>query len=492
MLGDEIDTILSNPKACYAVFKAHDARFDGRLFIGVTSTGIYCRPVCKVRMPNEANCSFHISAAAAEAAGFRPCLKCRPELAPGLSRVDSPGRLARKVATMIDSDYLSDGSLHGLAESLGITDRHLRRVFAGEFGVSPVQYLQTKRLLLAKCLLTDTSLSIADVAFTAGFGSLRRFNDLFKTYYRMTPTLLRKQGATCSQSQRESITVLMGYRPPFRWDALLSFFKQSLIPGVEDVRGGAYFRTLAIKHGNALCKGWISVENHAAQHALGVTLALPLLPALPRILASVRRMFDLDCDPQEIFSTLSGMNQIRPGACVPGTRLPGCFSPYELAIRLLLKQAVPRFVSTLGETVETPFATLTRLFPEPEALAGFAEKNIGHKNALPIVTLAKSLAAGSIDLSPFSDFETELPKLQAGAILGQPAIQQLAMCAYGWPDVLPHDDPAIAGFMQMLPDRQSDAWMERWLPWRSYVAANLWACTDVLPTEHHVLKPPDV
>ena len=190
-----MDDILSNPKTCYAIFKAHDARFDGRLFIGVTSTGIYCRPVCRVRMPNEANCTFHSSAAAAEAAGFRPCLKCRPELAPGLSPIDASGRLARKAAAMIDSCCLADNTLRGLAGSLGITDRHLRRAFANEFGVSPVQNLQTKRLLLAKSLLTGTPLSITEIAFMAGFGSLRRFNDLFKTYYQMTPTLLRKQGA---------------------------------------------------------------------------------------------------------------------------------------------------------------------------------------------------------------------------------------------------------------------------------------------------------
>ena len=446
--------ILPNPEACYAIFKAHDARFDGRLFIGVASTGIYCRPVCKVRTPNKANCSFHISAAAAEAAGFRPCLKCRPELAPGISRVDAPGRLARKAAAMIDADYLADSSLRGLAGLLGITDRHLRRVFASEFGVPPVRYLQTKRLLLAKSLLTDTSLPVTDVAFTAGFGSLRRFNDLFKTYYRMTPTLLRKQGgARAATDRRESITVLMGYRPPYRWDALLAFLGRTLIPCVEDIRDGAYFRTLAIKHGDTRCKGWIAVDNRDAQHALAVTVALPLLPALPKILARVRRMFDVDCDPHEIFDPLSGMNRIQPGACVVGTRLPGCFSPHELAAGVLLKHTLPHFVSTLGEEIETPFAALTRLFPDPETLAD-----------------------GGVEVPALSGFEAALPDVQTLPGLGQPAVLQLAIRAYGWPDILPHDDPIVADFAQTL----NDAQMERWSPWRSYVAANLWCRTDAI------------
>lgn len=450
-----MDDILSNPKACYAVFKAHDTRFDGRLFIGVASTGIYCRPVCKVRMPNQANCSFHISAAAAEAAGFRPCLKCRPELAPGIARVDASSRLARKAAAMIDADYLADSNLRGLSVSLGITDRHLRRVFANEYGVPPVRYLQTKRLLLAKCLLTDTPLPVTDVAFTAGFGSLRRFNDLFKTYYRMTPTHLRQRGTARAQSRHESITVLMGYRPPYRWDALLAFLGRSLIPGVEDIRNGTYFRTLAVRQGDARRKGWISVENRNARHALAVTVALPLLPALPKILTRVRRMFDLDCDPHEIFNALSEMNRIRPGTCAMGTRLPGCFNPYELAARLSLKQAFPHVVSTMGEAIETPFTALTRLFPEPETLAG-----------------------GNLDLSTFSACEAEPPDVQAVSGLGRPAAQQLVIRAYGWPDVLPHDDPIVADFARAFPDGYGDTRMERCAPWRSYVAANLWCRAD--------------
>ena len=488
---NDTGSLLSNRKACYAAFKAHDARFDGRLFICVASTGIYCRPVCKVRTPNETNCSFQPSAAAAEAAGYRPCLKCRPELAPGHTRADASGRLARKASDRIDADHLAENSLSGLAESLGITDRHLRRVFANEFGVSPVQYLRTKRLLLAKSLITDTSLPITDIAFTAGFGSLRQFNDLFRAHYRMTPTLLRRQGMPLPRPSRESITVLVGYRPPYRWDALLSFLKRALTPNVEIVHDDAYIRTLSVKNGNIFCEGWIAIENRERQHALAVTIAPSLLPVLPQILTHVRRMFDTGCDPHAIFETLSGMNEIMPDACVTGTRLPGCFSPYELAIRLLLERTLPArdfldafsfFVSELGERIETPFEDLTRLFPAPETLASraksmsrtFARAGITPPRIEPTIALAKSVAAGHIDLSPLSDFETELSKPQIHSLFDQSALRQLAMRAYGWPDILPHADRAVTRFIRSFPANSVDPMLACWSPWRSYVAANLW------------------
>ncbi len=214
--------MLLDAKTCYTALLARDSRFDGRFFVGVSSTGIYCRPICRVRIPKEKNCSFYISAAAAEAAGFRPCLRCRPELAPGLASVDAEARLARLAAQRMEADGLSDQTITGLADALGITDRHLRRVFAGEYGVPPIVWLQTQRLLTAKHLLTDTSLPIIQVAMDAGFGSVRRLNALFREHYHLSPVDFRKRAGT-GHDPASPITLLLGYRPPFAWETLLKF-----------------------------------------------------------------------------------------------------------------------------------------------------------------------------------------------------------------------------------------------------------------------------
>ena len=287
--------ILLNDEACYAAMQAHDVRFDGRFFCGVSSTGIYCRPVCRVKVPKKENCTFFISAAAAEAAGYRPCLRCRPELAPGLAPVDSAGRLARSAALLMEEDHLPGRKISEVAAMLGITDRHLRRVFFAEYGVSPVQYLQTRRLLLAKSLLSDTHLTVTDVAMAAGFGSIRRFNDLFKTHYRLAPNRLRKQDRR--EGNSDGITLSLGYRPPYAWDSLISFLAMRAIPGVESVAGGSYRRTAAIKTGEATHYGWVSVANRPKQNALSVAVATTLLPVLPQVLERIRFLFDVNCSP---------------------------------------------------------------------------------------------------------------------------------------------------------------------------------------------------
>ena len=233
----------------YAAFKAKDTRFDGRFFVGISSTGIYCRPVCRAKQAKKENCTFFSSAAEAEAAGFRPCLLCRPELAPGGSEADAASVLAHRAAVLLEESCGSGQSLSELAERLGCTDRHLRRVFMEAYHVSPVQYLQTCRLLLAKSLLTDTGLSVLDVAMAAGFGSLRRLNDLFQEHYGLAPTALRKKTAE-GKVHAETITAGLGYRPPYGWEKILEFLSQRAIPGVEAVRDGAYERTVCLTDRN--------------------------------------------------------------------------------------------------------------------------------------------------------------------------------------------------------------------------------------------------
>lgn len=487
------EDIVADRKACYAAFKAHDVRFDGRLFICVASTGIYCRPVCRVKRPKEANCSFQPSAAAAELAGYRPCLKCRPELAPGLAPVDASARLAHKAALRIEEDCLSERSLADLAESLGVTDRHLRRVFAAAFGVPPIRYLQTRRLLLAKSLLADTRLPVTRIAFAAGFGSLRRFNDLFRKQYRLTPTALRKAGRKEAGAARgeEGATVLLGYRPPYGWDAMLAFLAGRAIPGVESVADGAYRRVVALRHGAERRFGWISVTHREKRNALAVTLSPSLIPALPKALARVRLLFDLDSDPQAVFDVLSAMNEWRPGLCVPGARLPGCFDPFEMASRAVLGQQITvkaartlagRLAKAFGEAVETPFADLAVAFPAPERIASLAGPVEGHLGPLGIIgSRARSIAAlalamveGRVALSPAADVEREMRALRALPGFGDWTVQYLAMRALGWPDAFPHTDYGVKKAMDGMAAGSMLAMAERWRPWRAYAVMHLW------------------
>src|SRR3954471_15626395 len=226
-----------DPLTCYRALRARDARFDGRFFVAVSSTRIYCRPVCTVKPPKRENCRFFPSAAAAEAGGYRPCLRCRPELAPGNASIDATTRLAQAAASMMEDGTLDSAGLDTLATRLGITDRHLRRAFAAEFGVSPVQFAQTQRLLLAKRLLTDTALPITEVAFASGFGSVRRFNTLFRQRYRLRPSQLRgeRRSSAPVAAANDALNFELSFRPPFHWPAVSAFLAARAISGVEAV-----------------------------------------------------------------------------------------------------------------------------------------------------------------------------------------------------------------------------------------------------------------
>src|SRR5258708_11016844 len=248
--------MLLDADQCYRALRTHDSRFDGRFFVGVGRTRIDCRRVCTAKPPHRHNCRFFPSAAAAEAQGFRPCLRCRPELAPGYAAVDANRRLAQSAARLIEDGRLQDASLADLAATLDVTDRHLRRVFQEEFGVAPVEYAQTQRLLLAKRLLTDTDLPILDIAMASGFASLRRFNDLFRTRYRMTPGELRRTSARAEPP--ETLAFDLAYRPPYDWEAMLAFLAKRAIPGVEAFDGRTYSRTLRAERGAKDSPGWIS------------------------------------------------------------------------------------------------------------------------------------------------------------------------------------------------------------------------------------------
>ena len=482
---------IAESHSCYVAFKAKDARFDGRFFVGVSSTGIYCRPVCPAKLPREENCTFYASAAAAERAGYRPCLLCRPELAPGSAPIDATSALAGRAARLLEENCGSGQNIEEYVHHLGCTARHLRRAFATAFKVSPIQYLQTCRLLLAKNLLTDTNLSVTEIAMASGFGSLRRFNDLFKKQYRLPPTTLRRQAAA-TQTKDDSITLMLGYRPPYRWEQIIGFLDQQAIPGVEIVSDDSYMRTVRYVNEKRrhLC-GWIRVAHRRQKNALTVTVSSALLPVLPFLLARIRTMFDLHCYPDPIYETLSVMNNIKPGLCVPGTRLPGCFEPFAMSVHAILNRQLTlkaactlagKLAEACGTPVETGLAGLTYTFPSAHDIAAMdadiadrlASLGITRSLAGAILALAKGIVSGEIDFALCAEPEEQIKKLMSIPGIGSRTAQYIAMRASGWPDAFPYTDCGIKKALAPLSENEIRKLAEAWRPWRSYAAIHLW------------------
>jgi AraC family transcriptional regulator of adaptative response / DNA-3-methyladenine glycosylase II len=466
-----------DPDQCYRALVTHDARFDGRFFVGVATTRIYCRPVCTAKTPHRHNCRFFPSAAAAEAQGFRPCLRCRPELAPGYAAVDANRRLAQAAARLIEDGRLEDASLAELAARLDVTDRHLRRVFQEEFGVSPVAYAQTQRLLLAKRLLTDTDLSVLDIAMASGFASLRRCNDLFRTRYRMTPSELRRTAP--ARVAAESLAFDLAYRPPYDWGAMLAFLERRAIAGVEAVDGRRYRRTMR----SGKVAGWIEVAPSPRRSALRVVVSLSLASSLPSVLSRVKSLFDLACRPEEIAEALGPVARDRPGL-----RLPGAIDGFEIAVRAILGQQVTvkaaaviaaRFAKRFGAAIETPHEALERLFPQPAEIAvldpaRIAELGIIAARARAIVDLARELDRGRLSLEPTARIDSTLAALERLPGIGPWTAQYIAMRALAWPDAFPHPDVAVLKAMQQPQPKLALAAAEAWRPWRAYAVLHLW------------------
>lgn len=478
-------------RALYEAFKSKDARFDGRFFVGIASTGIYCRPVCRAKLPKPENCSFYATAAEAEQAGFRPCLLCRPELAPGAAPVDATASLARRAARLLEEHCGEVRSLEDAAARLGCTGRHLRRAFAAEYAVSPVGYLQTCRLLLAKSLLTDTDLSVIDVAMASGFGSLRRFNDLFKKRYRLAPTALRRQPSGAA-GRGSGVTLALGYRPPYQWRRMLDFLAPRAIPGVEIVGDEEYARVvrLVTEDRRPVC-GWVRVGHRPQKNVLAVTVDAALLPVLPQVLAKIRRLFDVYCIPDAVYGALASMNTLRPGLCVPGTRLPGCFDAFEMAARTVLGQQVTvkaattlagRLARRYGVPVLTGVEGLTHAFPPPEAfisLDGPIANHLGPlgitgSRAAAILALAERAAAGGMDFGVRADPEEEVRGLMEIPGIGIWTARYIVMRGMGWSDAFLHTDYGVKKALSPRTSREIEALAEAWRPWRGYAMVNLW------------------
>ncbi len=469
---------------CYRALIARDARFDGVFFVGVKTTGIYCRPVCTAKTPGRDRCRFFTSAALAEQAGFRPCLRCRPELAPGHAPVDSARTIARAAAGRIEAGALSHGgSLEDLAASLGLSSRQLRRSVRKELGVSPVELAQTNRLLLAKRLIAETQLPMVQVALAAGFESVRRFNALFRSHYRLTPSKLRRSSSKTVMS--DCLRLVLAYRPPLSWDAMLRFLAARAIPGVECVTGATYHRTVGVgEH-----RGWLSVSPVVDRNLLAVDLATELAPALPAILARLRNLFDLDARPDVIAGHLVLDPLLAPWVKrQPGLRVPGAFDSFELGMRAILGQQVSvrgastlagRFAERFGDAIETPLACLNRIAPAAESLAtarGTTLAGLG----LPIARaeslrgLARVVARREIDLEPGIEPTVTVAKLMELPGIGPWTAQYIAMRALRWPDAFPAGDLGLVKASGLKSARALEKAAERWRPWRAYAALHLW------------------
>ncbi len=466
-----------DPESCYQALVSRDPRFDGLIFVGVASTGVYCRLICNSRRPLKHNCTFYPNAAAAEQAGYRPCLRCRPEIAPGNALVDSHNRLAVALGRRIQDGALNELSAPELAAQLGISDRHLRRVIQEEFGVSPNKLLETQRLLTAKLLLTDTPMPVTEIAFASGFASLRRFNDAFKTNYRLNPSQFRR-GAR-AKKQGGGFTFDLAYRPPLDWEAMLHFLERRLFAGAEAVIDGAYSRTVKIGGRS----GWLRVFPSARRNALSVEIAPERGRVVPAVLTRVRRLFDLHAEPARIAQRLGEL-----AAGSPGLRVPGAFDGYEVAIRAVLGQQISvkaattiagRFASAFGDGAQTPYAELQLHMPAAQrvaraTVAELMKIGVTSARARTLIGVSQAMADNPGLLEPGADVEQAIKRLKALPGIGEWTAQYLAMRAFAWPDAFPATDLGIRKALGIEDERLILEHAENWRPWRGYAAMHLW------------------
>jgi AraC family transcriptional regulator of adaptative response / DNA-3-methyladenine glycosylase II len=475
--------------ACYRAISTRDARFDGRLFIGVKTTGIYCRPICPARTPKRENLVFYPSAAAAQEAGFRPCLRCRPETAPDLGVWRGTSNTVSRALALIEKGGLDGTDVEALAERLGVGERQLRRLFRRHLGASPIAVAQTRRVLLAKHLIHETRLPMGEVALAAGFGSIRRFNETFQQLFRRPPSTLRRAGGTAPAPAGE-VAILLPYRPPYDWPAMLAFLRARAIPGVETVSRDGYARTIEI--GGA--HGTVAVRP-AAGSALRATIHFPQLSALPVIVARLRRVFDLAADPEVIGAHLAEDRALAPlVAARPGLRVAGAWDGFELAVRAVLGQqitvvAAVKLLAKLVAAYGKPLSGaslggdgLTHVFPGPERLAleDLSSLGIVRTRAAALASLARAVVADPELFGPKRSLDDAVLKLRGLPGIGEWTAQYIAMREMREPDAFPTAD---IGLMRAMADRKGRrpsprellARAERWRPWRAYAAQHLWA-----------------
>jgi len=497
-----------NADACYRALQTRDARFDGQLFVGVKTTGIYCRPICPARTPKREHVVFFPSAAAAQEAGFRPCLRCRPETAPDLAAWRGTSNTVARALALIEIGGLDDADVETLASRLGVGDRQLRRLFRRHLGASPVAVAQTRRVLLAKQLIHETTLPMSEVALAAGFGSIRRFNETFQRLFNRPPGALRRIGAGAASPSKGEVTMLLRYKPPYDWPAMMAFLRARAIRGVEVVTEDAYARTIEIdgSHGTVLVR-------QGKGHTLKITVRFPKLAALPTIIARLRRQFDLSADPHAIGAQLSEDPVLaRLVSERPGLRVPGAWDGFELAVRAVLGQQVSvlagiglaaRLVAAHGERLQSGgyteridfgmrkadhadtgralYRRLTHVFPRPERLASLdpATLPMPRSRATALVSLARAVAADPQIFRIGRSLDEVVAQLRSMKGIGEWTAQYIAMRELREPDAFPSADVGLQRAMAGADGRRPTARellerAEQWRPWRAYAAQHLW------------------
>ena len=468
-------------RTCDRARHSRDARFDGRFFIAVTSTGIYCRPICPARTAKDEHVRYYPTAAAAEAAGFRPCLRCRPEAAPGTPAWLGSSGLISRALRLIGEGALDDEGVERLGERLGVTARHLRRLFVQHLGATPRDVARTRRVHFAKKLLDDTALGINQVAIAAGYGSVRRFNSDIRRIYSRTPTELRKRGGRRQGSDGDCYRFRLAYRPPYDWNALLTFLAARATPGVESVVGSRYCRSITVdgKH------GVIEVSPIEQEPALALEVRFPDPRALLFIIERVKRMFDVGADPAVIAEHLGTDPLLRKSlAAHPGIRSPGAWDAFELAVRAVIGQQVSvSAATTLTGRIATTFGSplidghgLVRLFPTPAQLATAALEALGvmPARADTVRLLARHATNRVHAFGATRDPQAVAALLRTLRGIGEWTTRYIVMRAFNEPDAFPHGDLVLRRAAGNLSARALERRSDAWRPWRAYAVMLLW------------------
>ncbi len=467
------------PELCWNAVRTRDRRFDGRFFVGVTSTGIYCRPICPARTPARRNVRFFASAAAAEAAGHRPCRRCRPETAPGSAAWLGTSATVARALRLIEDGALDEGSVEALAGRLGVTGRWLRALFAEQLGASPLDVAQTRRVHLARRLLDETRLPMEDVAAASGFGSARRLREALRRTFRRPASELRRSGAPASAG----IALRLTARAPFDPAPILAFLAARAIPGVETVEGDTYARSIRLDGATGVLR--VTADAHGVRLTIASARPLPLLP----VVARVTRLFDLDADASAIAAHLSADPLLKRALAGGPVRVPGAWDAFELGVRALLGQQVTvaaartlaaRLVERCGEPFADSAGSLTHLFPTPAAVAAAPLESLGlpRARAAALRGYARAVAGGSIVLDALPDAAATEGVLVALPGIGPWTAQYVAMRAVHDPDAFPAGDlvvrQALARAGKLPSERETLARSERWRPWRAYATLALW------------------
>lgn len=486
-----MDTKL-DPAVCYRALQTRDRRFDGLFFTGVRSTGIYCRPVCPATTPKPENCTFYLSPAAAQQAGYRPCLRCRPEIAPQLWPSADGADLVPRALRLIGAGALDEGSVVDLAARLSVSDRYLRRRFAADLGTSPSQVAKTRRLLFAKQLITETTLTMTEVAIAGGFKSIRSFNYAMQQSYGRAPTQLRRHQHEPSTAQ--AIVLKLPFSPPYNWAALIDFLQGRATPGLTLATPHRYCRSFEI----AGHHGWFAIEPVIEEHYLLAQITFPKISLLAKIVARLQCMFDLNANTITIEQHLQ-QDPLFQNRLQPGLRIPAAWDAFELAVRAIVGQQVSvaaantlfkRIVSHYGVPLQSPNAPteLQSVFPQPHILAAadLTELGVIQSRSRAITTLAQTLVDDPQFLSRITTLEDAIATLCQLPGIGPWTAHYIAMRALQAPNAFPPGDIGLLRGMANLGETVTKAQMLKrstaWQPWRAYAAMQLWLVDSQLPT----------